>query len=315
MNLAIISFDAGAAEIISAWVRRQSNINFTAYLGGPALKIFKRKCPKIVYKSIEEALSELQKSKPDRLLTGASWGTQIEKESWKLAQRMDISSYAVFDGYGDFESGLNLNGKRVEPSFALVFHQVAEERLKALGLIPERILLRRNFFVEDMKEKFKKIKEAQPLNSEKTLLYICENISTCEATYKDSAGELRGYDEFEALDYFLKKMREQTKNPQMDLVSSKPNLFKNISKINIRPHPSDAEGKYQKIPSRFIELPIEISSCTQSLDEALAKCSVVVGCESQALGLASDCNIETVSCIPPNAKTKCRLPHSKIIHL
>ena len=45
--IGIVSHDAGGAEILSSWIKHNSNLFFIYSLSGPAIKIFKNKIGKI----------------------------------------------------------------------------------------------------------------------------------------------------------------------------------------------------------------------------------------------------------------------------
>jgi hypothetical protein len=84
-------------------------------------------------------------------------------------------------------------------------------------------------------------------------------------------------------------------------------------RITIKPHPSDADGKYDYLLAENKQYCIEISS-TDSLSSLLASSNIVVGCQTYAMvvALAAD---KKVICALPSYAPECILPHSEIIKL
>ena len=71
-NVAVVCHDAGGAEIVSSWVKKNKN-NYSFYLAGPAKKIFKNKLNVGSSDNLEKIIK-----KSDWLLCGTSWQNNIE---------------------------------------------------------------------------------------------------------------------------------------------------------------------------------------------------------------------------------------------
>ena len=83
--ICIVSSDAGGAEIISSWARRQKK-NFLYFLKGPAVRIFQSKLGKIHVSELEVSIR-----KSDEVICGTSWESDIEKAilySKKLVKKL-----------------------------------------------------------------------------------------------------------------------------------------------------------------------------------------------------------------------------------
>lgn len=305
MKIAGIFFDAGTAHIYRAWIERNPQHEFCIFAAGPAHRIFSPisdplKMPHFKLENLEAWEQSLENKTFDRLVTGTSWGTSAERKAWQKAKALGISSFGLFDGYGDFSHGLS-EGR---PDFAIVFHPTAQAALKRLNFPADRIRLHTNFYAQNFKERLLKAR-AERLLSEKTspsplseknrLLFLSENISSCEAAYESPEIPRRGYHEIEALQFFFQLLNQ--------------GQFGRLYQVRIRPHPSEAAHKYDS----FLRENVEISS--QTLEEDLIWADTVVGCESQSLALACESGIPTYSCIPPHAQIPCRLPHREIIRL
>ncbi len=80
--LAVISHDAGGAEVLSSYVREQK-LDCHFVLDGPAGKVFERKLGAIKTSSLEEALRN-----STSILCGASWQSDLELKASKLARSL-----------------------------------------------------------------------------------------------------------------------------------------------------------------------------------------------------------------------------------
>ena len=73
--VAIVSHDAGGAEILSCWLSEQKE-PYCLVLEGPAIKVFERNVGNIEITDLNEAIS-----KSDWVLCGTSWQSSLEKKS------------------------------------------------------------------------------------------------------------------------------------------------------------------------------------------------------------------------------------------
>ena len=82
MRTAIVAHDAGGAEILSSWVRRQGRAaQHSLALAGPALKVFERKLGVIENLPLDQALA-----KADRVLTGTGWQATLERDGLEIGR-------------------------------------------------------------------------------------------------------------------------------------------------------------------------------------------------------------------------------------
>ena len=80
--ICIVSSDAGGAEIISSWARRQKK-NFLYVLKGPAVRIFQSKLGKIHVSELEVSIR-----KSDEVICGTSWESDIEKKQFYIQKKL-----------------------------------------------------------------------------------------------------------------------------------------------------------------------------------------------------------------------------------
>ena len=81
----------------------------------------------------------------------------------------------------------------------------------------------------------------------------------------------------------------------------------------IRPHPSEAAGKYDWARSAQ-GVPVVVTGGGQTLLQEVVDCDVVVGCESMAMVVGLLAGKRVVSTIPPGGRA-CVLPYPEIERL
>ena len=74
-KIAIVSHDAGGAEILSSWLKNQE-FEYSTVIKGPAIPIYQKKCIKNTGHNLIKAIVE-----SDLLITSTSWQSELEKEA------------------------------------------------------------------------------------------------------------------------------------------------------------------------------------------------------------------------------------------
>ena len=128
------------------------------------------------------------------------------------------------------------------------------------------------------------------------MLYICEPIGE-HAKRRYASQGFWGYTEETAVRFFLNNI---------DVLGHK------VSRIVVRPHPSEPRDKYRWLENEF-RLPIVFGGAMTLIEEMYAS-DVVVGCESMALVVGLVAGKRVISCIPPGPR-QCSLPQAGIEHL
>ena len=91
-------------------------------------------------------------------------------------------------------------------------------------------------------------------------------------------------------------------------------VFKNVTKIIVRPHPSEKSNKYDNVCSKFSnKIKIEITN-KEDLIAQIYKSNAVVGCQTAAMVLALYLKKKVFCSIPPKGK-KSDLPFKNIFYL
>jgi hypothetical protein len=286
--IAVISHDAGGAEILSSYIRR-NEIDCLYVLDGPALVIFERKLGSLKLLSLNDALDQ-----STSIICGTSWQSDIELQAIKLARSSGKHSIAYLDHWVNYHDRFLRSVEVVLPDEIWVGDMMA--KTIAQKVFPD-ILIRLvdNPYFKDIQDQLAKQVIRSSVGDSITVLYVCEPIST-HALLRHNDAKFWGYTEEDALRYFLSNITA---------------LRKPIDRVLIRPHPSEQIEKYSWIKNEF-QLPIELAG-NRSLFEEILDCDVIVGCESMAMIVALLAGKKVISCIPPGGRP-CVLPHTEIIN-
>ena len=284
---AVIAHDAGGAEILSSYVRRQG-LDCLYVLQGPARKIFERKLGNIDVIPLDDAIH-----KAGWVLCGTSWQSDLEFDAIRIAHSFGKRSVAFLDHWVNYRERFERKEKLNLPDEIWVGDSIAAELAKKLfHQTPIRLV--DNPYFMDIREEVMTHSMVCPGDKEQlAVLYVCEPVR--ESALRLYGNERHwGYVEEDALRYFLANVS----------VLGKP-----VERILIRPHPSEAASKYDWVKDEF-DLPIAFGGA-RSLIEEIADSDVVVGCASMAMVIGLLAGKRTISCIPPNGP-QCALPQPEI---
>jgi len=274
MPTAVVAHDAGAANLIIAWLKAW-NWPIRACVKGPALKLWEQNFPeRPSCQSIEEALEGCSS-----LITGTGWASQFEHEARRLGHDRGMRVVAVLDHWVNYASRFEFDGKIVWPDEIWVADRWAEEiAIRTFPCLPIRLF--DNLYLRDQ------LNQVVPPPGNGTMLYVLEPVRNYWG--RDLDGEIQ------ALDYMLQ---------HLEIVW--PNT---INRIILRLHPSDPAGKYDcylRVDQRIeVDQSVDIS-------KAISQADVVVGVESFALTLALAAGRPVFSSLPPWAPSL-RLPQEGI---
>ena len=283
-----VAHDAGGAEIVSSYVRQHPG-DWIFCVDGPARTIFERKLGAIVSAPLEMAVQQ-----GSWVLTGTGWQSDLEWHALGIARHLGKKSVAFLDHWTNYPMRFDRGGVVHLPDELWVGDQYAEAiAKKSFGAI--RVSLVPNPYLIDV---IREIEIASRLVSGirevPQVLYVSEPIRD----FAKQSGKPWGYDEFDALRFFLRNA---------DRVAP------NAKRIVIRPHPAEPPGKYDCLLREFPTMPITLSR-SSSLSEDVAMADVVVGCETMALVVAIGAGRRVISCVPEGGRP-CSLPHNNLEHL
>ena len=287
--IAIVSHDAGGAEILSSFVRRNKG-EYLYVLEGPALRIFESKLGKIDIRSFDFAMANARS-----VLTGTSWGSDLEYRAIKEARGRGIRSCTFLDHWVHYTERLEREGVTVLPDEIWVGDEYAL-RLAQEQFNSTDIKFVSNPYFADIVEEIDRCHVPQSGEKTERILYVCEPVGE---HMKRQYGNERalGYIEDDAIRFFFDNIGRIADNP---------------SRIVIRPHPAESREKYKWVLNAYA-LPVEIGGKRPLLDEIM-DCDIVVGIQSMAMVVGLLAGKKVYSSIPPGGKP-CALPHVEIIKL
>jgi len=261
-------------------------------LAGPAQRLFKAEAQT---NNLEACLAKAQ-----LLISGTGWASDLEHEARRLAKQRGLPSVAVLDHWLNYRERFQRNGEEVLPDQLWVADAEAEEL--ARRTFPGLPVLRlKNHWLEDLCQTVSQHRREPVQRPARRLLYLLEPVRVNWPHPSSEPGELQG------LNYWLSQLplliEQGWVAPQNQLEA-----------LALRPHPSEAPGKYSAwIRTAAEHWPVKLDQAG-SLAESLAWADAAFGCETQALVAAMACELPAFSTVPPWAPP-CRLPQASLHHL
>jgi len=291
--IAVISHDAGGAEMISNYIA-QTNLKFKCKfsLSGPAINVFHKNLG-----ALDNVSYQIAVDKSEWLLCGTSWQSEIEWNAIKYSRKKKKRSIAFIDHWVNYNERFIRNNIEILPDEIWVGDSYAEDlaRRKFPSLV---VKLFKNPYLTNIRSELKKIEnnKVYSLNNGINILYVCEPVAE-HMLLQHGNERFLGYTEHDALHYFLENVNL---------------LGENIADIVVRPHPSESDALI-KYKWAFNNFNIKLGGKLSLLEE-IVKSDIVVGCESMAMVVGLEANKQVISSIPPNG-LKCKLPHTEITQL
>jgi len=287
--IAVVSHDAGGAEILSSWLHQHLE-SYCLVLGGPAIAIFQRKLGHCENYSLAQAIDLC-----DWVLCGTSWQSTLEKQAIVQAKSSGKKVIAFLDHWVNYPERFQLDSVSVLPDELWVGDMDA--KIIAQKIFPDiNVVLTPNPYFKDLQVELQAVQESLNDFKKCSVLYVCEPIRE-HALLAYGNERHWGYTEEDALQFFLKNI---------DAMGSA------VSEIKIRPHPSESKNKYDW--AKRVNLLVIETASTKSLIEQVVEADVVVGCGSMAMVVALLAKKRVISSIPPSGKA-CELPQAEIEHL
>ena len=129
-SMLIVSHDSGGAEVLSAWVKKNTENHYTFVLAGPAISIFSNRLGSIDNHP-EEALENLV-SGSDFVLTATSWLSDIERKAIRYSKKYNITSASYLDHWIHYKERFLTNGTMELPSEIWVGDEYAQSKANSI---------------------------------------------------------------------------------------------------------------------------------------------------------------------------------------
>lgn len=280
--VAVVCHDAGAANIVLAEIQAHPHVQCLAVMEGPAARLWQSTGLPQTTVSLDQAMDSAKS-----VLTGTGWASSLEHETRRRAHALGLPSVAVIDHWVNYRERFERGGETVLPDELWVTDRYALALASQCfaGLV---IRQRPNLYLQAQVDAIARHGPARPGQ----VLFLMEPI-------RYSWPGLGQPGEIEALQYLLRHL------PALQL--------RGPLRLRLRPHPSDAPGKYEAWLAANGDLDAAIDT-SATLAQAIAAAEWVAGCETAALAVALAAGKKAVSTLPP-AAPRCRLPHEDLRHL
>jgi len=276
--LAVAVHDAGAANMIAAWVQAASAPPDLVIAAGPALAVWRARFgDNVVVVDDPDALDRMA-----CLLSGTGWASDIEHRARITAAKAGISSIAVIDHWVNYAMRFERAGVVQLPDTIWVGDEDAEAIARAT--FPDsQIEQHSNLYLTEQ------AREAGPVPQDGDILFLLEPARSDWGKVEQG--------EFQALDYFVER------RDAVGIPAETP--------LRVRLHPSDPMGKFDAWVAEHPDASLDTSI---DLGSALAQARWVVGMNSAGLVIALSAGRTVLSALPPHAPP-CVLPHAAITRL
>jgi hypothetical protein len=282
----IVASDAGAAEILSFFVKKKK-YEYNYLLKGSAKKIFKKNLGKFNTISLKDSLK-----KTTLYICGTGWQSDIHIQVIKAARSKDIKVIAYLDHWTNYKNRFFKNNEYYFPDEIWVGDEKAYKIAKKTFNIKVKKI--NNYYLDYIKKEFEyKFTKNKKLLKKTNILYVTEPTSKV----KNNQWKLNkyDYDEFSSLIFFLNKIKF---------------IYKDF-KIRLKTHPAENPKKYNYILKKY-NYNIQINKTSNLINE-IKNSEVVVGCNTLALYLAIVAKKNVLCSIP--TKQRSLLPFKQIKYL
>ena len=109
-KIAIISHDAGAAELLSFWIKNHKKNKYLFHIKGPAENVFRKNKVNFKNKSINKIIKI-----SDFVLTGTSLKSNLEIRALKISRQLSKKSYSFIDHWINYKDRFKRSGKYFLP--------------------------------------------------------------------------------------------------------------------------------------------------------------------------------------------------------
>lgn len=285
--IGVIAHDAGAAEFISSYLRRNKQ-PFQCCLEGAARGIFARKIGAVDLLPLAKVVED-----SDWLLCGTSFLSDLEWSGLRAGREAGKRTVSVIDHWVNYRQRFFRHDTWCFPDEAWLGDALGMEL--ARRDVPEiQLKLVDNPYFLDLREELQSISAPERRKGGGLrILYVSEPLRDDGlALYGDE--RYWGYTEEEALRYFLANTGAITDD---------------VAQIVVRAHPQEPRDKYAWAVEEF-PLPIVTNEDKTLLQQVVAS-DIVVGGATMAMVVGLLGGKRVVSCLPPGARTV-PLPHPEI---
>jgi hypothetical protein len=298
MKYFVVSHDAGGAEIVSSWVRRNPEHKYRFILEGPALQICQRKLAHFENSAPGDLRMILEEV--DHVLTGTSSIADLERRAIKAAREAGKPSTAFLDYWHGFRERFVMDGESCLPDELWVGDRYALDIARnTFDSVPVKYV--ENPYLLDVRDEADEKRSAlESIRVGKNpkgyqVLYLCQPF---DQGYTTESGQPYLVTDEMMLRFFFDNLKTH--------LDTFP-----LESVLIRLHPAEDPSKYDRCIGEFAgSIPISISR-NRTLVEDCVCSDLAVGTHTMALVVALACETPTFHCIPAGCHPF-MLPHKEI---
>ena len=232
------------------------------------------------------------------VLTGSSWGADLEKNFIVRATALGIHCATFLDHWTDYRERFMFAGQLLLPSEIWVTDEYAMQ-IARTAFPGHPIRMVGNYYLDEITAQVKaRSVPASAGRRKKRTLFVSEPLADAAAR-KHGDKNYFGYSEIDALGSFLDYARTH--------------WVQEIEAIRIRRHPSEPPGKFAPFVNAARPLPIEECGDAPLVDDC-AWADWIVGCQSMAMVVGLLAGKQVFSAIPLGG-LPCAIPHPGIVPL
>ena len=259
-KILVVSHDAGAAELISSWLKKKK-ISFSGSISGPAKKIFSRKKLHYNKKNLKKAVRE-----SDLVVTGTGWSSKNEINSLIEAKKYKKKIICFLDHWKNYKLRFKLGKKYLYPDEIWVSDTYAKKLSKKI-FKNIKIKLIKNYYWEFL-GKQKKIKNLK----KKNFIIATTNFNAAKRLFKEKINMTDETFIIKVMHYIKKKHKNK--------------------KIYLKIHPSEKKKKYIKILKKNKFRGVKIYKNIDPIN-LLKNCETLIACETNLLATAKLLGVKT----------------------
>lgn len=279
-KIAVISHDAGASEILVAYIKAHQNQAkwFLCALPGSAFE-------KIAQREGLSTQPDLDLFGFDALFFGTGWKEHPERAYLKEAKQLGIPSFAFLDHWSSYRERFdypNDQWRKNLPAFVVTSDKKAEKIAKEFAL--SEVLRVNNFYQENELSNLRNERVAEGNN----LLFLSEPTKEVALASHGDANYW-GFDQYSALEDILTHFEHF-----------------NTQGLSIRLHPSEADNTYKNVLKKFPHIRSEVYPAGfYPLAKDLMRAKMIIGFDTVALYTAALLEKPVISYLPSDNRDFC----------
>ncbi len=284
-RILVVAHDAGAAEVIAAWVAHHPEHQYTFLIEGPARQVFMRRCQITASSDVTQLESLVRAS--DLILCGTGWASQRAQDIIRVGRELSCRTAVYLDHWNEYRRRFEIAGRVELPDEVWVgdpyAFAIAEQELPGAS-----IRLEPNLYLADMADAIADLASTAPARSGEgwRVLYLGEAVREAADSY--NGHNVFGCSEIEALEAFLQYLMDTQTH---------------VAQVLLRLHPAEARDKYDAVIERWSNtFAISKGQPTQTLAEDIAWSEWVVGLDTMAMAIAVTAGRRVSTTIPPHGR-------------